>query len=189
MEEELVPLIKYSKKQFSMRKGRGFSLEEIKKAGLNLDIIKREKIRFDPRRTSSYEQNIEILKSISIKPKKKPVIKEKQPVKKEKIIKKKKKVEKKEPVKEIKPKKEKKIEAKPKKVKAKVKSEIEIDKNAIKELTTISGLTETDAKKLIAIGVLNKKDLLEMAEDLDILSEETGISLTKMKKWISKNKK
>jgi hypothetical protein len=42
---------------------------------------------------------------------------------------------------------------------------------------------------LIAIGVLNKKDLLEMAEDLDILSEETGISLTKMKKWISKTKK
>jgi ribosomal protein L13E len=43
--------------------GKGFSREELKKAGLNIADAKRLKIPFDPRRKTSHPENIETIKA------------------------------------------------------------------------------------------------------------------------------
>lgn len=44
------------------RKGRGFSLGELNKVGINIEKAKRLKISIDKRRKSIHEKNINILK-------------------------------------------------------------------------------------------------------------------------------
>ncbi len=44
------------------RRGRGFSREELKKAGLNPAVAKRLEIPFDKRRKTVHDQNIEAIK-------------------------------------------------------------------------------------------------------------------------------
>ncbi len=44
------------------RGGRGFSVEELKKAGLNPDEAKRLKIPVDRRRKTAHDQNVETIK-------------------------------------------------------------------------------------------------------------------------------
>lgn len=46
------------------RKGRGFSLEEIKLAGLTLKDAKKLGIYIDKRRKTCYQENVEYLKKI-----------------------------------------------------------------------------------------------------------------------------
>jgi large subunit ribosomal protein L13e len=46
------------------RKGRGFSLEELKLAGISLNEAKKLKIYIDKRRKSVYEENVEFLKKL-----------------------------------------------------------------------------------------------------------------------------
>jgi len=48
-----------------MRKGKGFSRQEIIKANIDMDDIRRLHIPFDKRRKSEYSKNVEILKSLS----------------------------------------------------------------------------------------------------------------------------
>jgi large subunit ribosomal protein L13e len=60
------------------RNGRGFSLEELKKAGLNKAEAKKLEIPVDKRRKTAHEQNVQKIKSYAkkkkaeIKPKPKP---------------------------------------------------------------------------------------------------------------------
>jgi large subunit ribosomal protein L13e len=46
------------------RKGRGFSLEELKLAGISAKEAKKLKIYIDKRRKSVYEDNVEFLKKL-----------------------------------------------------------------------------------------------------------------------------
>jgi len=65
------------KKGDGWRGGKGFSHEELEKAGLNPMEVKRMKIPVDKRRTTAYEQNILVVKAFvkkkkaEAKPKKK----------------------------------------------------------------------------------------------------------------------
>jgi ribosomal protein L13E len=59
----------------SPRAGHGFSLPELKKAGIDIRVAKKKGIRIDKRRKSAYDENIQLLKDGG-KPKK-----EKKPVK------------------------------------------------------------------------------------------------------------
>lgn len=61
-----------SKKGF--RKGKGFSEEEIKKAGMTIAIAKKLKIVIDPRRKSAHDFNVAELKKLK-PPEKKPKVK------------------------------------------------------------------------------------------------------------------
>jgi large subunit ribosomal protein L13e len=60
------------------RSGRGFSLEELKKAGLNPAEAKRLKLPVDKRRKTAHNQNVETIKAYAekkkakVKPKPKP---------------------------------------------------------------------------------------------------------------------
>ena len=51
------------------RSGRGFSLEEIKKAGLNPAEAKRLEIPVDRRRKTAHDQNVEAIKTYTEKKK------------------------------------------------------------------------------------------------------------------------
>jgi ribosomal protein L13E len=72
------------------RRGKGFSPEELKKAGLNKAEAKRLKIPVDDRRKTAHEQNVKIIKAyaekekakIKPKPKQKPQPKTKKKAKK-----------------------------------------------------------------------------------------------------------
>jgi large subunit ribosomal protein L13e len=46
------------------RKGRGFSLEELKLAGISIKEAKKLKIYIDKRRKSVYEENVKFLKKL-----------------------------------------------------------------------------------------------------------------------------
>lgn len=61
-----------SKKGF--RKGKGFSEEEIKKAGMTIAMAKKLKIVIDPRRKSAHDSNVAELKKLK-PPEKKPKVK------------------------------------------------------------------------------------------------------------------
>ncbi|MGD8546059.1 MAG: ribosomal protein L13e [Candidatus Bathyarchaeota archaeon] len=63
MKEEPKPIVQARTSQgHKVREGRGFSLEEIKRASLTLQEIKRQRIPFDKRRRTSHPQNIQTLK-------------------------------------------------------------------------------------------------------------------------------
>lgn len=62
------PVVKTGNKT---REGRGFSLNELKQAGLTIFDAKRIGIYLDLRRKSAHAQNVEYLKTIEIKKKSK----------------------------------------------------------------------------------------------------------------------
>ena len=69
------------------RSGKGFSIKEFKKAGLNKSLARKLKIPFDKRRKTTHDQNVEALKAYAenTKVKTKPKLKlEPQPKKKAK---------------------------------------------------------------------------------------------------------
>ena len=74
---------KINKKDGKQRSGRGFSLEELGKAGLTVAEAKRLEIPVDKRRTTVHDWNVEVLKAYAekekakAKPKKKPQPKKK----------------------------------------------------------------------------------------------------------------
>lgn len=78
-------LVASIKSKKGSRKGRGFSREEIKEAGLTIGIARELKVPLDPRRKSAYDSNITELKKLKIPAKKAKVIstvKPKEPTKK-----------------------------------------------------------------------------------------------------------
>jgi len=55
-------LIKEGRIERELREGRGFSLGELREAGITLDLAKKLKIRVDKRRRSVHQWNVELLK-------------------------------------------------------------------------------------------------------------------------------
>ncbi len=72
---------KINKKDGKQRSGRGFSLEELGKAGLTSAEARRLEIPVDKRRTTVHDWNVEVLKAyaekVKAKPKTKPQSKKK----------------------------------------------------------------------------------------------------------------
>ena len=62
MEEEIRPVVYASTRKLRIREGRGFSLEEIKRAGLTLHETKMLEIHIDKRRRTAHLKNVQILK-------------------------------------------------------------------------------------------------------------------------------
>ena len=62
MEEEIKPVVYAPTPKKQLRVGRGFSLEEIKLAGLTLHKAKLLEIPIDQRRQTTHPQNVEMLK-------------------------------------------------------------------------------------------------------------------------------
>ena len=76
---------KINKKGDKQRGGRGFSPEELEKAGLNPAIAKKLKIPVDKRRKTARDQNVEAIKAYAEKKKAEPKSKPKsKPTKKAK---------------------------------------------------------------------------------------------------------
>ena len=81
---------KILKSDGKQRNGRGFSLEEVKKAGLNPAEAKRLEIPVDRRRKTTHDQNVEAIKAYAekkkaeVKPKPKPQPQAKKKAKKSK---------------------------------------------------------------------------------------------------------
>ncbi|MFX0073354.1 MAG: helix-hairpin-helix domain-containing protein [Candidatus Hermodarchaeota archaeon] len=118
--QKIIPIVKSPSRDRHLRKGKGFSLGEIKKAGLHILTVKKLNIEIDYFRKSTYDENIEKLKKLKIQEKKgkkreKFVPKEKKIRVREKKVKKKPK-----PVKKAKPVPEKKKVPTKKPAKAKV---------------------------------------------------------------------
>ncbi len=59
------------------RSGRGFSIEELKKAGLNRAEAKKLEIPVDERRKTAHDQNVEVIKAYAEKEKAKTKLKPK----------------------------------------------------------------------------------------------------------------
>lgn len=61
--EEIFPVVK-SPSTKKLRKGRGFSMEELKQAGVTIELAKKIGIRIDKRRKSVRQENVEKLKEL-----------------------------------------------------------------------------------------------------------------------------
>ncbi len=57
-------LVKYGRVVKQWRRGRGFSIGELKKAGLTVNEARKLGLRIDKRRKSIHEENVETLKRI-----------------------------------------------------------------------------------------------------------------------------
>lgn len=68
MEEEIKPAVYAPTRKKQVREGRGFSLEEIKLAGLSLHRAKMLEISIDKRRRTTHPKNVETLKEHLRKP-------------------------------------------------------------------------------------------------------------------------
>lgn len=177
-------------KGHSLRKGKGFSLTEIKEAGKTIQLLKILNIQIDYFRKSAHRENIEILEKLEMperkRKKKKPyVFKEKKrtPFKPE-VKKPAKKIIKKEVT-------SKKVVAK-KKVKSikKEKHKEEKEKVELKgtPLTSLAGLGPSTEQKFVELGVRNIEDLVkEDAQELSTLIK--GVSEERIQKWIEEAKK
>ena len=213
MDSEIVALVKSPAKgnNYHLRKGNGFSLKEIKEAGLSVQVLRDLSIKIDFYRRSVNEMNVNTLKTLEV-PKKKGkkrksfVKKEKKPTpfkpkkikKKEKPVKLKEKAPEKPAVKKLKIKEKAPIKEKPETEKAPTAKIKEIEKaleeskvSAEKEgtpLIKLSGLGVTTAKKFESLGVtsievLIKEDPAELAKLIK------GASEVKISTWIKEGEK
>ena len=180
---QIISIVKSPSKSRKERKGSGFSLPEIKKAGKSIEEIKILKIKIDYFRKSIHDENIEKLKNLKKLPKKeKPrtpfVQKEKKRTEfKPKITK----IKKTTPKRVIK--KEKVIpKEKP------TKPEIEIIERATEPiegipLTELTGLGPTTAKKFNELGVNTIEDLVQ-EDPIELATLVKGVSEDRINKWI-----
>lgn len=186
--QKLINRVKSPAKDAHLRKGKGFSLKEIKEAGKSVDLLKKLNIKIDFFRRSAYSENVEQLKTLKDVEK---IGKKKQPFskKEKKSTPFKPKIEKvtKEVIEKIekapvkKPVEEKKKPSKKVKLKA-VKAEMKGT-----PLTECSGLGAATAKKFIELGVTSVEELCkENPEDLAKLLK--GVSEERLKKWIEEGK-
>ncbi len=190
---KLTAIVKSPSKASFLRKGAGYSLKEIKKAGRNLNQLKGLNIKIDYFRRSSYPENVEKLKNLKITEKK--VKKRKSFVKKEKKrtpfkpISEQLKRKPKEVIKEApkKPTVKKKAEAVKKgKIKPIKKEKVKIEELG-RPLTELSGLGAATAKKFAELGVGSIEELCkENPEELAPLIK--GVSIERIIKWIEEGK-
>lgn len=61
MKDELIPLVK-SPTTKKLREGKGFSVSELRQAGVTFELAKKLGIRIDKRRKSVREENVKTLK-------------------------------------------------------------------------------------------------------------------------------
>ncbi len=196
MQSKQAAVIKSPSAKHHLRKGKGFSLGEIKNSGYKISLVKSMGIPIDNFRKSVHESNVELLKQIETPERKNghrsPFIKKEK--KKAAFIAQK--ITKKKPIQ----KEEKPEPSKPKKVKKKEKVKKkpvveETPEKVVKEkpekgiaLTELSGLGPATEKKFIELGVNNVQDLLDEApEELAPLIK--GCSEDRIKNWIEEGKK
>lgn len=150
-----------------LRSARGFSLSEVRKAGLSIHQAKKLGVYVDPRRRTLHEFNVQTLKTLMEERQKQleeeaqrmeRELEEKEKEEKKKEKKKKKKVEKKKEVKE-------------KKLEKKEVKEKEIEG---KNLTEIKGVGKKRAEALETAGISTVEDLLKA--DAEELAEKTGFT-------------
>lgn len=173
-------------RNMNFRKGKGFSLSEIKQAGKSVQALRSMKIPIDFLRKSVHRDNIEILKNLKVSQtklkKREPFIpKERRRTEfKPKTIKK---VKKSIPEKAVPVVKPAPIKEKPKKTKVESK---ETSKSRL-PLTELSGLGPTTEQKLVELGVNSVEELL--LEDPNELGQLIkGCSVERIKKWIEEGK-
>lgn len=182
MMTESKPTVKTPSRKRILRKGSGFSLEEVRKSNKSIEEIKAIGIKIDYRRITLHDANIEILNNIKIESKKKD---KREPFKKKVKIPKK-------------PKKKKVVkEEVPEPVKKEVKKEVKkpakkpVKKPTTKEgikLTVLDKLGPTTEKKLIEIGITDVESLCkEDPKEVALLVQ--GCSEEKLSKWIEEGKK
>ncbi len=63
-DELLKPLVSKPKKHLKPRKGKGFSINELKSAAIPLDDAQKLPISIDPRRSSIHDRNVEVLSAL-----------------------------------------------------------------------------------------------------------------------------
>ncbi|MFX1572552.1 MAG: ribosomal protein L13e [Promethearchaeota archaeon] len=186
--EKFIANVKSPSRGGHLRVGKGFSLNEIKQAGLTVKLLEELNIKIDHFRKSVHPENIEKLKKIEI-PKKKDT-------KREAFVKKEKKKTTFKPKKEkvrVKPKKV--IEKAPKKLPVKkelkklkkIKKEKEISEKKGTPLTEIPGLGDTIEKRFFDLGVNNIEELIKENPE-EIAALVSGVSLKRLKKWIEEGK-
>ncbi|MFX1496246.1 MAG: ribosomal protein L13e [Promethearchaeota archaeon] len=174
----------------SLRKGKGFSLTEIKEAGKTIQLLKSLNIQIDYFRKSTHRENIEILEKLKTperkgKKKKPYVFKEKKRTPFKPEVKKpvKKKIKKEVTSKKVVPKK------KAKSIKKKQPKE-EKEKVELKgtPLTSLTGLGPSTEQKFGELGVNNLEDLIkEDPQELSTLIK--GVSEERIQNWIEEAKK
>jgi predicted flap endonuclease-1-like 5' DNA nuclease len=180
-------------KDAHLRKGKGFSLLEIKEAGKTVELLRNLNIDIDYLRKSKHETNIETLKKLEplikkIKKKKPYEFKEKKRTpfkpKEEKVKKKSVKAKKASVAKAVK-------KAPPIK-KKKVRKELKPDKKAVPstettKLTMLSGLGPATAKKFEELGVNCVEDLVK-EDPVELATLIKGVSEERMINWIQECK-
>ncbi len=181
-------------KDAHIRKGKGFSLSEIKEAGKTVALLRELNVDVDFFRKSKHETNVEALKTL------KPANKKKKPKKSYEFKEKKRtpfkpKVEKakKKPVKVKKVTQEPKVVKKaPSLKKEKVKKEPKASKKAptsaeTTKLTSLSGLGPATAKKFEELGVTCVEELVK-EDPTELASLIKGVSEDRIVNWINECK-
>ena len=198
IENKIFAIVSSPSRDAHLRRGRGFSLAEIKMANKSVALLKELKVSIDYFRRTAHKENIEKLKTLKTPEKKgkkkKPYIpKEKRVTVKAKVKKKitppkKEEIMPEKPVEEVKPKAK---AASTKKQKAKVKAEEKVEEKAeIKgiPLIELSGLGAATVKKFKEVGVENIEQLCkEKPEELSMLI--SGCSEERIRKWIEEGNK
>lgn len=167
MNEKLNATVQSPARDHHLRKGYGFSLKEIKEAGLTIEQAKQLSLKLDYRRRTAYDFNIERLKALELPEKKKSK-------KREAFVKKEKKEERFVPQEIEEPKEIEKEKGK--------KEEIEISEGEKIPLTELNGLGPKTEEKFHELGVMNVQDLLkENPEELATLIN--GCSENSISDW------
>jgi ribosomal protein L13E len=190
--EKISAIVKAPCRDAHIRKGRGFSLGEIKEAGKTVVFLKELDVIIDYFRKTIYSQNVEMLKTlkeIKKKTKKRKPFTPKEKKTKPKPFKMKKKMMptkvKKPPVKAPVTKEPPAKKAPVKKTKVKATSKIPKEETP---LTKLSGMGPATAKKFQEIGVTNIKQLLE-EDPKELAMLVKGASEERIIKWCEEAKK
>jgi len=188
--QQIISMVKSPSKDRKKRKGCGFSLPEIKKAGKSIEEIKKLKVKIDYFRKSIHDENIEKLKNLKKLPKKE---KPRTPF----VQKEKKRTEFKPKIKKVKKTTPKKAKPTPKKIIKKpkvipkeklIEPEIEVIEKTKEELkgiplTQLSGLGPATVKKFNELGVNTIEDLVQ-ENPTELATLIKGVSEDRISKWI-----
>ncbi|MHA1606027.1 MAG: ribosomal protein L13e [Candidatus Freyarchaeota archaeon] len=163
---ELKAMVRPPRQPQRLREGRGFSIAELKEAGLTLHDAKQVGIRVDVRRKTVHMENVKALKDFMKKLVKGKAARRKA-VKEKEVKKAIEKVEE--------------VEGTEKKVM--VEGEVKPGKTP---LTILKGLGAKTAQKFAEVGIESVEELAE--EDAELLSEALGIKKERVASWIDEAK-